>query len=235
MATSPDKVRHGLTLVTKAAQADIRAVAAAAGENPARIRAALFEAAPLVVGDYGNAAAALALDWYEELREAAGAPHAYRPRILRSVTDDDVAAMVAETTVALHDLETGVISDATEATRTSLTLIQGGLQKQVASGFWDTATGNTRHDPDAVGWARYAGGGACKFCQMLAGRGAVYRRDTVNFAAHHGCHCVVGPSYDASAPRASVMQYLGSQRTRTPQERAAVRDYLNHNFPDAPG
>lgn len=240
MPTKPDRVRRGLQLVTTAAQADIRAVAAAAkGESPATIRAALFAAAPLLVNEYGDGAAALSLDWYEELREAARVSDRFTPRPLRSVTDSDVAAMVAEATAALHDIEDRIASEAErlvdEATRTSLTLIEGGLQKQVADGFWSTTTGNVARDPGAVGWQRFARGAACKFCLMLAGRGAVYRESTANFAAHDGCHCVSGPSFDPEAPKADVMQYVAAKRQRTEKERADLREYLNHNFPDAPG
>jgi hypothetical protein len=84
------------------------------------------------------------------------------------------------------------------------------LQKFVASGFRDTITENAKDDPAAFGWRRFARHGACKFCLMLAERGAVYRRATANFAAHTHCHCVAGPSYDPNAPRASALQYVAS-------------------------
>jgi hypothetical protein len=240
MPTRPDRVRRGLQLVTDAALADLRAVVAAAkGESPSTIRAAVFAAAPLLVDKYSDGSSALSLDWYEEIRDAARAPSQFTPSPLRSVTDEDVAAMVAEATKSLHDLELLVDAEAerlvAKATDTSLTLLEGGLQKQVADGFWTTTTGNVANDPDAVGWQRFARGAACKFCLMLAGRGAVYRKSIVNFAAHGGCHCVSGPSFDPNAPRADVMQYVAAKRQRTAKERADLREYLNHNFPDAPG
>lgn len=50
-------------------------------------------------------------------------------------------------------------------------------------------------DPRARGWGRVTSGKACKFCSMLAGRGAVYSEATVDFQAHDGCHCTAQPAY----------------------------------------
>jgi hypothetical protein len=47
---------------------------------------------------------------------------------------------------------------------------------------------------------------------MLAGRGAVYRRDTADFAAHDHCRCGAAPSWDPSAPEVSVQQYEATER-----------------------
>lgn len=237
MAT-PEQVRAGLTVVTTAAVADTRAVAATGG-TPSDIRAALFAAAPLIVGDYADGSAALALDWYEELRGAADTRRRFNPRSLAVVREDELASSVAWATEALHDLEQDLsrLTDELlrEATERSLTLLEPVIQKDVAAGFRDTVVGNTANDPDAVGWQRFAKPGACKFCVMLADKGAVYTEATADFAAHTDCHCVCGPSYDPDAPPASVMQYVASSKNRTPAQRAALRDYLNQNYPDAPG
>ncbi len=67
MATSPSKVRAAVTLVTAAAIADLQAVAEAGG-TAEELRSNLFYAAPLIVADYADGTAALALDWYDEIR-----------------------------------------------------------------------------------------------------------------------------------------------------------------------
>ena len=46
-----------------------------------------------------------------------------------------------------------------------------------------------------------------------------------------GAHTVIS----AKRPEANVYQYLASKRERTDAERAALRDYLNAKYPDAPG
>jgi hypothetical protein len=236
--TTPNRVRKGLAVVTAAALADLRAVAAS-GRTPSEIRASLFAASPLIVGDYGDGAAALALDWYDELRDAASPRHRFTPTSLATVAEDKVASSVAWATASLYDLDQD-LSRMTEellqqATRESLALLEPVVQKDVAGGFWDTMTGNSVADPDAVGWQRFTRDGACKFCLMLAGRGDVYTQATANFAAHTTCHCVAGPSFDSDASLATAMQYVASKATRTDAERAALRDYLNQNYPDAPG
>lgn len=215
--------------VTGVAQREIQAVATAAPAN----RSALFATAPLIVSEYAPATAALALDWFEEIRDTATPAHIYVPTPRIMVTDDDVSTAVAFATQPLHELQIADLTEQVIAEANAAT--EAAVQRMVAAGFWDTVTGNSDDDPDAVGWSRFTQGGGCKFCQMLASRGAVYTERSVNFAAHKHCHCVAGPSYDASAPRASVIQYVASKRNRSEEESARVRDYLNHNFPDAPG
>lgn len=229
--TPPSDVRTGLTVVTDAAVAEARAVAAA-GSSAEEVRAALFLAAPLIVQDYADGASALALDWYEELREAARPSKLFDPVPLRLVTDEDVRASVARTTITLRATPDGDLADAVEV---ALTLLDSELRKMVASGFWDTMTDNSLNDPSAQGWRRYARAGACKFCLMLADKGAVYTKRTANFAAHGDCHCLAGPEFDSGAPLANAMQYLASRRKRTAAQKAALREYLNDNFPDAHG
>lgn len=236
--TTPSQVRSGLQVVTSAAVSDTRTVADAAS-GPSEIRAALFAATPLIVGDYIDGSASLALDWYEEIRDAASPPKAFTPIPFAVVDDDAISAAVAVSTRALLDLERDLARVTEEmlqrATEDSLALLTAEVQKNVASGFWDTITTNSAEDPSAVGWQRFARAAGCKFCLMLAGRGAVYAESTANFAAHTNCHCVAGPSFDPDAPLASAMQYVASAKTRTPAQRKALREYLNKNYPDAPG
>jgi hypothetical protein len=234
--TTPIEVRAALSVVTDAAKADVRAVAESAPQNPSAVRASLFAAAPLIVREYASGTAALALDWYEELREAATPKTLFRPRPLVLVDDEAVATSVAVSTESLYDLERGRLDrEVDEVMAESLALLEAEVQKDVASGFRDTVTGNAAEDPAAVGWARHARPDGCKFCVMLAARGAVYTEATARFAAHTNCGCVAGPAFDPDAPRADAMQYVASQRTRTDAQRAALRDYLNSNYPDARG
>ena len=70
MATSPDAVRRGLIALSAAAVAEILPLLRE--DRPAASRSALLEAAPEVTGAYVLGSSALAADWYDELREAAG-------------------------------------------------------------------------------------------------------------------------------------------------------------------
>lgn len=241
MATSPDTVRGGLTLISGAVAADTRAVAAA-GSTPAEVRALLFTAAPLIVGDYSDGSSALALEWYEELRAEASPRRPYSPTPVTLATEDDVKTIVATSTLLLSS-KAAPDESFPEATEKSLTLVIGGLQELVTDAFRDTVTDNSHADPSAVGWRRFARAGACKFCVMLADRGAVYTERTVRFAAHGAvmgghkrggnCACLAGPAF--GGVEASAMQYVASRRNRSDKQQAALREYLNENYPDAPG
>lgn len=77
--------------------------------------------------------------------------------------------------------------------------------RQAMNGGRDTIQGTIAADPKALGWARAASGKACHFCAMLAGRGPVYSKETVDFHAHDGCSCTSEPVYhrDAAWPAGS--------------------------------
>jgi hypothetical protein len=207
----------------------------------------LFAATPLIINDYTSGSSALALDWYEELRDAARVAQRFSPRPLVLVTDDEIAAIVAETTAALHDIERGIEKDIEAALAESLELLEAEIEEEVAAAFRDTMTGNVSADPAAVGWRRFARPEACKFCLMLAARGAVYTEATARFAAHGAvmggnrkggnCMCIAGPAFGGKETwaEASPMQYVASSAKRTAAQQATLRDYLNKNFPDAPG
>jgi len=60
---------------------------------------------------------------------------------------------------------------------------------------------------------------------MLAGRGGVYRRETVHFAAHgNDCRCAAVPSWDPDAPEVDVRAYVASERMTKLRDRAAAGD-----------
>ncbi|MGH3504325.1 MAG: hypothetical protein ACRDQA_26015 [Nocardioidaceae bacterium] len=235
---TPDQIRDSLVVVTASAAEDIQAVAAQ-GDSPSSIRALLFVAAPLVVRDYGDGAAALARDWYDQLREAAKPGKGFTPQPVFTVDEDGVARSVAWATQPLYELgqssEWTVDDLVKHATDESMARLLPDMQKAVASGFRDTIVTNSNEDPEVSGWRRYARTGACKFCEMLADKGAIFTEASVRFAAHGDCHCLAGPSFDPEAPKASVEQYVASQRTRTNAESAHLRDYLNRYYPDSPG
>jgi len=67
--------------------------------------------------------------------------------------------------------------------------------RHALNGGRETLTSSVRADRDARGWRRVTSGAACEFCSMLAGRGAVYGADSVDFHAHDGCSCSAEPVY----------------------------------------
>jgi len=231
VATAPDLIRGRLVTVTEAVAKDLADVATST--EPDRAPAAVLAALPLIVPSYYDAAGALAVDWYDELRDAARPTTRYAPTSIGDPTTDWIEREVAKFQKQLSsDLNVEEMSARLVDEITALT------EKEVAYGFRDSILGNTRQDQDALGWSRVARPGGCKFCVMLASNDAWYRREaTATFAAHKNCHCAAQPVFrnGARGPEASVVQYLAQTSSRTPAERAKVRAYLNKNFPDAPG
>lgn len=208
------------------------------------LRAALFLAAPIIVADYSDGTAALALDWYEELRDASEVTRPFTPAPIRLVTDDYVRSVIAATTKALLEVPQSELPEVKQAT---ITLVRDSIPEMVADGFRDTITKNATADPAAAGWRRFARPGACKFCLMLAARGAVYTEATARFAAHGAvmagnrrggdCMCIAGPAFGGKEiwAEATPMQYLASRPQRDQYDRDNLRAYLKEHYPDAPG
>lgn len=230
MATSPEAVRAQLAVVTAAAAAEIaNAAAGATLEQQAQIA---LEAVRLAVPGYYDAAGALAVAWYDELRDESNPTTLYTPQIIGDPTTDWIEREAAKFAKSLEaDLETEMARMLDEFNRLA--------EKEVARGFRETILGNTRGDQDAIGWSRVARPGACKMCVMLAGqRRAFYRAEaTAAFAAHTDCHCAARPEFKGGdhGEEVDAIQYLASKKRRTPAQRAALRKYLNTNYPDLPG
>lgn len=191
--------------------------------DPAKVASAVDAYVPLLVRRYGSDAGALAAEWYDEMRSAAGIGGAFRAEATASPYEDAVTPMISR---ALGDTFAG------NPAGTLLTLTSN-VGKYVLGASRATITRNTDRDPSATGWQRITRGGGCDFCRMLAGRGDVYKRSTVHFASHAHCNCAAAPSWDSSAPEVDVQLYMASQRTTsmTPEQRdrhnATIRAYLN--------
>lgn len=228
MATAPEAVRGQLAVVTSAAGAEI---ASEVATQPASQQVAVALAlAPLVVPSYYDAAGSLAVAWYDELRDESAPTAPFAPEIIGDPATDWIEREVAK---FQRQIEDEIEADAQRVLDETLRLIE----KEIARGFRDTITGNTRIDTEAIGWSRVARPGACKLCRMLAARGAVYSESTAIFAAHTDCTCAARPEFANGdhGPEASVEQYLASSKRRTPAQRALLRAYLTENYPDAPG
>lgn len=219
---TPEQSRRALTLLTGAAVTEAQQILAADGP------AALFDAVVPLIGYYSDGSSALAADFYDDERDAAGARGRYAAEPVVNLREKKLYIGTAWAT------ETGI--DAIE----SASRLAQVVQLETARPYRDTITTNRERDPEAVGWRRVSAGG-CKFCAMLAGRGAIYRSESVRFASHTHCHCTAQPVFKANdtGEKADVIQYEASKRYRTEAEReknnAKVRAYLNEHFPDVPG
>jgi hypothetical protein len=86
-------------------------------------------------------------------------------------------------------------SDLAEAAQTARANTARSGMRHALGGGRDTITATVEADRFALGYRRVTSGGACDFCSMLAGRGAVYSGRTSKFDAHDGCSCSSEPVY----------------------------------------
>lgn len=217
--------RRALILVTGEAVAQVTRLVGSLTGPPAAQRADLLDLVPDLVFYYTEGSAALAADFYDDERDRASARGRFTAEPVIPDRAEKIGRAVAWASRPLFEP-----ADATVIER-----LAPVVQLETARGYRDTITTNRRRDPEAVGWRRVAAGG-CKFCQMLAGRGEVYKAETVRFASHTDCHCTAAPAFAGQdVTEASVEQYVASRSRRTDAQRAALRRYLNENFPDANG
>lgn len=223
MPATAEAVRGQLAVVTSAAVADLSAEAAQVA--PEKALSAIMDALPAVVSTYYDAAGALAVSWYDELRDAAKPPTSFAPAIVGDPTTDWIEREVAKLQQSIEaDLESEMQRFVDEATRLA--------EKEIARGFRATIIGNTHADEDAVGWSRVARPDGCPFCKMLAAKGAVFTEETARFASHLDCGCAARPEFHGGehGPEADVLQYVASQKKRTEAQKVALKQYLHENF-----
>ncbi len=170
---------------------------------PSRLRESVpdwLTAMNAIVAQYARTSAALAADFYEAQREAAGVPGSFTVPVADPPPPEQTEASLRWATKDLWP------RDPEEATPAQLQPMGVRLaqaekkaeqvaQKLVADTGRGTVREAVRQDRQATAWARSAARGACAFCKMLALRGAVFAQDTADFRAHDGCHCGVVPVF----------------------------------------
>lgn len=209
---TPDDLRLAVADLSTLAVNDLRSIWRTSRTAEAT-RDALEELLPPVVSVYGSASASVAADWYDEVRAEVDTE-----RRFRAITAD--LGDLGTNELARHAV--GPLFDAVPDVQRARVLAEGGMQLRIANAARNTITGSAIADPDSRGWQRSASGG-CPFCQMLAGRGAVYTRSTVTFAAHDNCNCVAVPVFGDRPP---IQPYTPTDRRITDADRARVRKYL---------
>ena len=134
--------------------------------KPDRLAGPLAEILAALIEKYGTAGASLAADWYDEARDAAGAAGSFTA--LPALPPDPERVQV------LSRWGIGPLFGANPDGAAALSLLAGGLQRQVLKMPRATTEGSATLDPAGPTFARHASANACAFCRMLASRGAVY-------------------------------------------------------------
>jgi hypothetical protein len=172
-------------------------------DHPESARDQLLEFVPLLVAQYGEVAASFAADWYDEMRAVEEVFGRFRATEQVSPYTDATEGLVRRAAGALFTQDpAGAL----------LTLTSSTGKYALAAGRQTVVTATDR-DPQASGWQRVTRSGSCRFCRMLAQRGAVYKESSAFFASHGDCNCAAVPSWDPDAPEVDTFAYEASIRT----------------------
>lgn len=178
--------------------------------DPTAVKAALLEFFPELVSVYGSTAAVLGADFYDMLRSVPPSSASFRAASAQPVAKAQADGAVGYAVAALFQSEPD-----TSAVRGRLA---GASQRLVWSPFRETVFNAAANDPVRTGVARVpAGSTTCRWCTMLASRGAVYRSkssagDERRFHDHCDCMTVVARSADDYPDGYDVEQYRALYR-----------------------
>lgn len=209
MAT-PSDIQQALADLNVLAARDLGRIwrALREGDNAAE---ALHDILPSLIDEYGLAAAAVAADWYEDLRESLGVGGRF------------VAIPADITDTGAHALIGWALDEATDD-NSLVALLEGGMQRRVFNFGRFTVMESSLADPRADGWQRLGQGTNCAFCDLLISRGAVYTERTAVFGSHDHCNCLAVPAFGGH-PRL-VDKYKPSTRHSSEADRARAREWI---------
>jgi hypothetical protein len=153
-----------------------------------------------LIGQYGQASAVIAADYYTAERKAASAAGRFTPRL---APPPDLQRVTEAVQWSTHTLWADPAN--TDAAQT----LTAGVVEQLALQA-GRATIHTAVDEDrqAVGWARIPNAGACSFCLLLATRGGVYKSEATalrttarsgrgeDVSYHDNCRCTAEVLFD---------------------------------------
>lgn len=167
MAASPETYRRAQAALSSMAVADLRKVwPRLLTMRPDHVAEALALVLAEVTDKYGSASAALAAEWFEELRAGAGASGVFRAQA--------AALPSTERLEILSRWGIGPLFGDSPDPVAARNKVFGGLTRQVLGVGRGTLMESLAADPAGPRYARHASANACAFCALLATRGAVY-------------------------------------------------------------
>lgn len=155
--------------------------------NPAAVRDELLRFFPDLLQAYGDTAAVLGADWYDLLRDVPASARSFNA-VLAEPVPTAQAQQSARWAVG------PLFQDDPDA---ALSQLLGSAQRLVLQPGRDSFATSARRDSVRTAWGRVPSGATtCKWCVMLASRGAVYataaKAGEMN-EFHDNCDCVQTP------------------------------------------
>jgi hypothetical protein len=199
--------------------------------DPVGSRDALLEFMPQLVALYGQAAATVAADWYENIR-AKDVPGRFTAVLAESAPAEQVQRNVRYQAGALF-------SDTPMA---MLNTLGGALQLHVVNAGRETIRSNAYRDIARPRYARVpTGGKTCAFCLMLASRGFVYASAATAGKGdkyHHDCDCQAivdftdDPRIDGYDPGYLYDVYRAARASSGGTDISTIAAEVRRQFPD---
>lgn len=165
------------------------------GNNAVELRMILEDFLPLLVQAYGEAVAEVAIDWFMDIRESAGAVTPYTPKLITPDAAERVNASMRAVLTPLFG----------ENPNPDLALkeVQRVLDRFVREPGRETIAYNSSHDSACLGYRRVPRGRTtCGWCIAVASREVLYRTEDAALHTgfgqryHTGCDCEAEPVYD---------------------------------------
>lgn len=158
--------------------------------RPERARDALLAYLPTLTDQYGQLAAVVAADWYDELRANSSATGRFT-----AIAAAPVAAAAVESRVRFAAGH--LFGDNPTAT---LTFLASAAQRYAINPGRETIARSAARDPGRPRWARVPRGtSTCAFCLALASRGPQYASAATAAGMthyHDSCDCSATPIWD---------------------------------------
>jgi hypothetical protein len=154
--------------------------------DPAEVRAAVLAFFPELVTAYGDASALLGADFYDSLRNVPPSAARFRATLAGSAPAEQAEGSVRWALGSLF----------AEQPDQALMNLSGSAQRLVLQAGRDTIARSAFTDPVRTGFARVPQGDTCKFCVMVASRGAIYKDASAAGEGnryHDDCNCVPTP------------------------------------------
>jgi hypothetical protein len=193
-------------------QRELRALWAALPGSPEAATVALVEFLPSLISAYGDVAATVAAEFYEQMRTEANISGRFTPRLAPSPAAEAVQINARWAAGPLYR----------DAPLEALARLDHIVDRMSLQAGRDTIDANVRTDPASPRWARVpTGAETCAFCLTMASRGPVYGSkrsaggDHNHF--HAACDCTPTPIWPGDAlpegydPDALYQSYLAAR------------------------
>lgn len=171
----------------------------AATTSKTQLRDELLELVPQLTHTYGEAAAQLAVEWYEDARQQEIGVDGWHAS-MKGVSGYPTQAIqdtIRWKAGILWDSDADNPDASTHADPDALaTFLQGAVDRWVHYSGSEAIITSVAKDPKAEGYAVVPAGKCCAWCAMIASRGFAYTSAmTAHASTHSGCDCEICPSW----------------------------------------